>query len=62
MLNKSHLLSRYKENRGKNKEKCLLHFDSNARVFLLSNRHKIFMRLYVSLTTVAMDMGEIFSQ
>ena len=41
MLNKSHVLSRYKANSGKNKKKCLMHFDSDARVFVLSNSHKI---------------------
>ena len=35
MLNKSHQLSRYKANSGK--KKCLMHFDSDARVFDLSN-------------------------
>ena len=37
MLNKSHPLRRYKANSGKNKEKCLMHFDHDARVFVLSN-------------------------
>ena len=37
MLNKSHPLSRYKANSGKNKKKCLMHFDPDARVFVLSN-------------------------
>ena len=37
MLNKSHPLSRYNKNRGKSKEKCLVHFDPDARVFVLSN-------------------------
>ena len=41
MLNKSHPLSRYKENSSKNKKKCLMHFDPDARVFVLSNWHKI---------------------
>ena len=41
MLNKSHSLSRHKANSGKNKGKCLIHFDTDARVFVLSNRHKI---------------------
>ena len=36
MLNKSHPLSRYKANSVKNKEKCLMHFDSDASVFVLS--------------------------
>ena len=35
--NKSHPLSRYKANSGKNKEKCLMHFDPDARVFVISN-------------------------
>ena len=35
MLNKSHPLSRYKANSGKN-EKCLMHFDPDARVFFLA--------------------------
>ena len=38
MLNKSHSLSRYKVNGSKNKnKKCLMHFDPDARVFVLSN-------------------------
>ena len=37
MLNKSHPLRRYKANNGKNKEKCLMHFDPDPRVFVLSN-------------------------
>ena len=37
MLIKSHPLSRYRVNSGKNKEKCLMHFDPDARVFVLSN-------------------------
>ena len=37
MLNKSHTLSRYNANSGKNKEKCLLNFDPDARVFVLSS-------------------------
>ena len=37
MLNKLHPLSRCKANNGKNKEKCLMHFDADARVFVLSN-------------------------
>ena len=37
MSNKSHLLSRYKANSGEHKKKCLMHFDSDARVFVLSN-------------------------
>ena len=41
MLNKSHPLSRYKANSGKNKKKCLMHFDHEAWVFVLSNWHKI---------------------
>ena len=36
MLNKSYPLSRYKANSGKNKN-CLMHFDPDARVFVLSN-------------------------
>ena len=36
MLNKSHPLSRYKANSAKNKEKCLMHFDPDARVLLLA--------------------------
>ena len=37
MLNKSHPLSRYKAISGKNKKKkCLIHFDPDARVFVLS--------------------------
>ena len=37
MLNKSHPLSRCKANSGKNKEKYLMNFDHDARVFVLSN-------------------------
>ena len=37
MVIKSHLLSRYRENSGKNKEKCFIHFYADARVFVLSN-------------------------
>ena len=37
MFNKSHPLSRYKAKSGKNKEKCLMHFDPDARVFVFSN-------------------------
>ena len=36
MLNKSYPLSRYKANSGKNK-KCLMDFDPDARVLVLSN-------------------------
>ena len=41
MLNKSHPLSRYWGNSGRNKEKCLMNFIPDARVFVLSNWHKI---------------------
>ena len=41
MLNKLHPLNRYKENSCKNKKKCLMHFDPDGRVFVLSNWHKI---------------------
>ena len=35
MLNKSHPLSKYKANSGKNnKKKILMHFDPDARVFV----------------------------
>ena len=37
MLNELHPLSRYKTNSGKNKKKCLMHFDPDPRVFVLSN-------------------------
>ena len=37
MLNKSHPLNRYKANSDKNKKKCSMHFDPDARVFVLSN-------------------------
>ena len=40
MLNESHPLSRYEAKSGKNNEKCLMHFDPDARVFVLSNQHK----------------------
>ena len=41
-LNKSHPLSRYKANSGKNNEKkCQIHFDPETSVFVLSNWHKI---------------------
>ena len=35
MLNKSHVLSRYKANSGKEFKKCLMHFDPACRVFAL---------------------------
>ena len=41
MLNKSHPLSRYNANSGKNLKKCLMHFDPDLRVFVFSNWHKI---------------------
>ena len=38
MLNKSHPLARYMANSGRNKkQKGLMHFDSDARVFVFSN-------------------------
>ena len=37
MLYKSHPLSRYEANNGKNKKKCLMNFDPDPRVFVLSN-------------------------
>ena len=37
MLNKSHPLGRYKANSRKNKKKCLMHFEPDPRVFVLSN-------------------------
>ena len=39
MLNKLHPLSKYKANSGKynNKKKCLMHFDPETGVFVLSN-------------------------
>ena len=37
MLNKSHPLTRSEANSGKNKEKCLMHFDPDARVFVIRN-------------------------
>ena len=42
MLNKSHSLSRYEANSGKNKnKKCLMDFYPDARIFVLSNWDKI---------------------
>ena len=41
MLNKSHPLSRYEANSGKNKENCLMRFDTDDTAFVLSNWHKI---------------------
>ena len=41
ILNKSHPLKRYNANSGKNKKKSLMHFDPDARVFILSNWNKI---------------------
>ena len=41
MLNQSHPLSRYKANSDKNKKKSLIYFEPDARVFSLSNWHKI---------------------
>ena len=40
ILNKSHQLSRYKANNGKMKKKYLMHFDSDARVFVLTSWYK----------------------
>ena len=37
MLIKLHPISRYKANSGKDKQKCLMHFDTDARVFVCSN-------------------------
>ena len=37
ILFKSHPLSRYRANSGKNKEKCFMRFYPDARVFVLSN-------------------------
>ena len=37
MLNKSQSLSRHNASNGKNKAKCLMHFDLGARVFVISN-------------------------
>ena len=37
MLNKSHPLGKYKEKNGKNKKKTLMHFNPDARAFVLSN-------------------------
>ena len=37
MLNKSHSLNIYKTNSDKNKKKSLIHFDPEARVFILNN-------------------------
>ena len=37
MLIKSNPHSRYKANSGKNKKKCLMHFDLDARALVLSN-------------------------
>ena len=41
MLNKSHTLSRYEKIGGKNKKNCFMHFDLDARVFVLEHWHKI---------------------
>ena len=41
MLNKSNVLRRCKINSRDNKKKCLMHFDPDARVFVLSTLHKI---------------------
>ena len=37
MFNKSHSLSRYKTISDKKKKKCLIYFDPDTRVFVLSN-------------------------
>ena len=37
MLNKSNPLGTFKVNSGKIKKKCMMHFDPDARVFVLSN-------------------------
>ena len=36
MLNKLHPLSRHETNSDKSKEKCLMHFDPDPKVFALS--------------------------
>ena len=41
MLNKLHSLSIYNTKTGKNKKKCLIYFDPDGRVFVLSNCHMI---------------------
>ena len=50
MLNKSHRLSRYKANSGKNKKEYLMDFDPDARVFVLSYWHK--MKLFDKFSSV----------
>ena len=57
MLNKSHSLSRYNANSGKNLKKCLMPFDPDLRVFVLSNWqkiqlcHKFYSVIFICLTT-----------
>ena len=46
MLNKSHSLSRYKENSGKNKKKCLMDFDPDDRVLAIDTRYD-FMKNFI---------------
>ena len=41
MLNQSHPLSRYEANSGGNEKKCLMHFEPDARVFVLNKWYKI---------------------
>ena len=36
-ITSTHPLSRYETNSGKNFKKCLMHFDPNAKIFVLSN-------------------------
>ena len=64
MLNKIisiHPVSRYKANSGKNKIKTyLMHFDPNARVFVLSNRDKI--QLFDKFSSIIFICLTLFSK
>ena len=47
LINKSHPLSRYKPNSGRNVEKCLMQFCPDARVFDRTLRQISFSNLYL---------------
>ena len=59
VLNKSQSF-RYKVNSGKNKEKCLMHYDLDARLFVPSNWHKI--QLFDKFSSVIFICVTPFSQ
>ena len=59
-LNKSHPRSSYNANNDKNKKQCLMHFDPDSRIFVLSKWHKI--QLCVKFSSVIFIYLTPFSQ